>query len=491
MTDTTPAWPAPHGVPPQPPERRSPMRYAIVVLLLVVFFVGGVLIGQASVPPLDVGAPPTLTITASPSPLAVPATPPTPAPATPDQTDSPAPTPAPTEPAAQPTITPTPVPPRIPITTQPPNAPADFALFWEALEQVREHFVGRGDLADRELTHGAIRGLVDALGDTGHSVFLTPEALAAEQQSLEGRVVGIGVLLGERAGRPVIVSVLSGGPASRAGLRSGDVFISVDGVDVTRMAADELAPRVRGEAGTTVNITVDRPSTAERLEFSIVREEVRFPVADWTMIPGTDVALLRLVQFSSGAADQLGAARDQAIAAGARGLILDLRSNPGGFVHEAIGVASLFLDGETVYIREQADGTRIPEATDPRRQATDLPLVVLIDEGTASSAEIVSGAIGSAGRAEIVGQTTFGTGTVLQTFLLSDGSAVRLAVERWLTPDGELIFGRGISPTIEVALPANEVGLEPDELRALTPEQVRAIADTQLLRAIELLGGAP
>lgn len=468
-----------------------------VLLLLILAFAAGLLLGQSGA----LGSPGTGVVpTASPAgtPLVSPPPQTTAPPDTaPPDTAPPDTAPPPTEPPAespapvptQPLETPVPaVTPRPgPTPTQPPDAPADFGLFWEALEIVREQFVGRDDLADQQITHGAIEGLVEALGDTGHSIFLTPEQLVRERESLSGTIVGVGALLGERAGRPIIVSVISGGPAQRAGLRSGDAFVTVDGVSVLQMDPAEIATRVRGDAGTTVEIVIDRPSSSERLTFSIVREEIRIPAAAWAMVPGTDIAVLRLIQFSDGAGDQLQAARDEALAQGARSLILDLRSNPGGFVHEAVHVASLFLDGGNVYIRELADGIQIPVEVDTVVGSTDLPLVVLIDEGTASSAEIVSGAIGSAGRGELLGTTTFGTGTVLLTYELSDGSAVRLAVERWLTPDGELIFGQGISPTQEIELTVNDRPVEPDELRDLTAADIATLADPQLRRAIELL----
>jgi carboxyl-terminal processing protease len=374
-----------------------------------------------------------------------------------------------------------------PTPSLPPDAPADFGLFWEAYQLIRENFVGRDELVPREITYGAIRGMVEALGDTAHSVFLTPEALQREEESLSGTIVGIGVLLGERDGRPVIVSVVSGGPASRAGLRSGDEIHAVDGFTVNNLAPEELAPRIRGDEGTTVEITIFRPATQESLSFQIVREEISFPAADWAMVPGTQIALLRLIQFSDGAGEQLRAARDDALAQGAQGFVLDLRSNPGGFVHEAINTASLFLDRKTVYIRELADGERIPVPTVDTLSPTDLPLVVLIDEGTASSAEIVSGALRSAGRGELVGDTTFGTGTVLLTYKLTDGSAVRLAIERWLTPDGELIFGKGIEPTVPLALDPTARPLEPAEVAALDPAGLAASGDAQLLRALDIL----
>lgn len=433
---------------PPPPVARPAAALAAVVLLLLVFF-AGLAVGQSGV--LQPAA------TSRPTPVAAGSTP------------------APGSPSVG------------PLPTMPANAPADFELFWRALEVIRQDFVGRDELTDEQITYGAIRGLVDALGDTGHSIFLTPEAVRAERESLGGTIVGIGVLLGERDDRVIVVSVISGGPADRAGIRSGDSIIEVDSQPVSGLAPEEVAPRVRGEAGTTVAVTVERPSTGERLDFSIVREELRFPAASWTMVPGTDIGLLRLVQFSTGSAAELRDARDQAAAAGATSFILDLRSNPGGFISEAVDTASLFLTQKQVYIRELADDQRIPVLTNDAIPATDAAVVVLIDEGTASSSEIVSAALRSAGRAELVGETTFGTGTVLLTFDLPDGSAVRLAVERWLTPDGELIFGQGVEPTIPLPLPLDEIPLDPSEVRDLDPADIPNLPDSQLRRAIELL----
>ncbi len=461
----------------------QPLRVVAALVLIAIVFAVGVVVGQGvgGVPPGAIG--PTRSAGQE-SPTAAPESP-----TNPPSSPGTSPTDAPPSPGASPTDAPSPAVTASPVGpgTQPPDAPADFALFWEALEIIRSKYVGRDQLDDKQLTYGAIRGLVDSLGDTGHSVFLTPEALQRELESLQGRVVGVGALLGERDGRPVIVSVVSGGPASRAGMRSGDHIIAVDGVDVADRPPHEVASLVRGEAGTTVVVTIFRPSTNETIDLTMVREEINFPSASGAFIPGTRIALLRLIQFSDGAGAQLRLARDEAIAQGATGLVLDLRSNPGGFVHEAVNVASLFLDGRTVYIRELASGERIAVTTDPSVPATDLPLVVLIDQGTASAAEIVSGAIRSAGRAELVGETTFGTGTVLNTVPLADGSAVRIAVERWLTPDGELIFEQGIAPTIELPMPDDGRALDPQEVAALEPGAIPTMEDVQLRRAIELL----
>jgi carboxyl-terminal processing protease len=371
-----------------------------------------------------------------------------------------------------------------------PGTSLDFGLISEALTVIEQNFVGRADLDYQALTYGAIRGMVQALGDTGHTVFLTPDQAQAEQNALDQNVVGIGVLLGEKDGQPVIVSVVPDSPAQSAGLKAGDVITAVNGTSTVGMAPDQLVDLVRGDAGTQVTVTVQRPSTGETLDFNITRAQIKFPAVSWTMVPGTEIALIRYSQFSAGSADELIAARDAALAAGATSIILDLRGNPGGYVDQAVKASSAFLPaGSTVYIRETADGQKIPVLTDATVTPTEVPVVVLIDNNTASSAEIMSGALQAAGRAQLVGETTFGTGTVLLPYTLSDGSVIRLAIERWLTPNGDLIFGKGITPTDVVSLGPTDVPIEPADLEGLTADQLASITDVQLLKAISLLGG--
>jgi carboxyl-terminal processing protease len=366
---------------------------------------------------------------------------------------------------------------------------ADMDLFWQALQDIRDKYVGRGELSDQTLLYGAIRGMVDSLGDTGHTTFLTPEEVRLVRDSLNSSVVGIGVTIAQRDGANVVTSVLPDSPARDAGIKPGDVITAVNGEEISGLTLDELISRVRGDAGTSVLVTILRPSTGETLDLSIVREELQIPAATWAFVPTTHVALLRLSSFSAGSSAELRAARDAAVAAGATGLIFDLRANPGGYVNEAVNVASQFLREKTVYLSEDAAGTQTPVKSDDAVEPTDLPLVVLVDQYTASSAEIVSGAIQSAGRAPIVGETTFGTGTVLDVFDLGDGSQLRLATSRWLTPDGELIFGKGITPDVVVPLATGDIPVDPEMLAI--PDQAAAVnaalRDPQLLKALELL----
>jgi carboxyl-terminal processing protease len=375
------------------------------------------------------------------------------------------------------------------VATVSPNAPSDFGVFWEALDLIQQKFVGRADVDPQTLTYGAIRGMVEALGDTGHSVFLTPEQAQAEQDALNRNVVGIGVVIGGKDGQIVITSVVPDSPAQQAGLKAGDVIVAVDGQSTAGMSPEELVANVRGDAGTSVTVTVQRPSTTETLDFTITRQTINFPSVSWTMVPGTDIALIRYSQFGAGSADELLAARDAALGAGATAIVLDLRGNPGGYVDEAVKSASQFMHDTVVYISQNADGSEEPVKTQDSIPSTDVPLVVLVDNNTASSSEIMSGALQAAGRAPIVGETTFGTGTVLNAFELSDGSYVNLAIQRWLTPTGELIFGKGITPDDVVALGPDDVPIEPADLRDMSADQLASVTDRQLLTAISVLGG--
>ena len=340
-----------------------------------------------------------------------------------------------------------------PGTTVPPFAPADFGVFWQALKLTQDNFVDTGKLTDQNLTWGAIRGMIDALGDTGHSVFLTPDELKAEQASLQGKLTGVGVIVDQRSGAPVVVSVIDGSPAAAAGIRPGDTIVAVDGQPTDRMTVDQVVSAIRGPAGTSVTLTVRHAGDTATTDIAIVRQEITIPAVTWTMVPGTQIADIRVIQFSSGA----GAARevrDQAAQdAGATKIVMDMRGNPGGFVNEAVDLASQFVGNGVIYEEKDRSGNIKPVPAKPGGIATDIPMDVLVDFGTASSSEIFAGAIQGNNRGKIVGVQTFGTGTVLGTFNLPDGSAIRLGIIEWLTPKGDTMFNKGITPDVEVDLP--------------------------------------
>jgi carboxyl-terminal processing protease len=379
-----------------------------------------------------------------------------------------------------------------PGSTVPPYAPSDFGVFWEALKTVKDNFVDPSKTTDENLTWGAIRGMVDALGDTGHSIFLTPEQVKAEQNSLNGHVSGIGVVVDSRTAPPEIVSVIPGSPAAAAGLKAGDLILAVDGTSTDTLAPDQVVHLIRGEPGTTVVITIRHTGDTQPMDVSIVRADVAVPASSWAMVPGTTIADIHVHQFSNGAGDTAREQIQAALDAGADRIVLDLRGNPGGYVTDAIKLASQFLpEGAVVYQERDRSGTVKSIKAEPGGIAVNAPLVVLIDQGSASASEIVSGAIKGNNRGPLVGEKTFGTGTVLNTFTLSDGSAIRLGVLEWLTPTGETIFGKGITPDVVVALPTDGVLLEPDVLGKMSAAEFQASKDTQLQKAVELVTAQP
>ena len=364
----------------------------------------------------------------------------------------------------------------------------DEALIAEVIELLEERFVDDSKITSQDLSIGAIRGIVEALGDDGHTEYLTEQELLIEQEALEGRVVGIGVVLDQRSRAPLVISVVDGSPASRAGLRTGDIIVSVDGVATARLPLGELADMVRGEPGTTVTLGVERAGSDGAQLVPIERAEVEVDPVSWALAPGSDVAVIRLVQFSAGAGVQLRAAVEDAAAAGAQGVVLDLRGNPGGLVDETLSAASAFLDEGVVYLERARDEEPVAVPVEAGRAVdAQVPLVVLVDYGTASSGEILAAALRDNDRATILGEQTFGTGTILNTIRLSDGSALRLGVREWLTPAGERVFRLGVAPDEEVPMPLGAMRLSPSDLLSLTAADFEAAEDVQLRRAVRLV----
>jgi carboxyl-terminal processing protease len=359
------------------------------------------------------------------------------------------------------------------------------ALFAEALDTVKDKYVDRETVDPKEQTYGAIEGMIDSLSDEGHTRFLTPEEVGKTEEVISGKYVGVGVQLDSKDDEAVVSAPLDGSPAEQAGIKPGDVLVSVDGESVQGEELEEVAEKVRGVEGSQVELTVLRDG--EEYEFSMERAELEVPVASSYLIPGTDAAHLRLVTFSENSAEALEDAISEARDAGAERFVLDLRNNSGGVLREAEKIAAQFLPaGSEIYTRRDADGTEETTTVPEENEPLDAPLVVLINEGSASSSEIVAGALRDYGRATVVGETSIGTGTVLAEYRLSDGSAIMLAISEWLTPNGDFIRGSGIEPDVEAELEEGQEPRTPDETEGLAREEIFA-EDAQLERAFEVL----
>lgn len=379
----------------------------------------------------------------------------------------------------------------VPLENIPARAVPSFRLMAEAWDLIQRNYVDRSAIQPKALTYGSISGMVEALGDTGHSDFLPPEMVAAQRDFAQGHLKGIGAQVQMKDGHVVIVAPLDGSPAQRAGLRPADIIMKVNGKDIARLSLDRVVALILGPVGTKVTLTILTPSTRQTRDVTITRESIVIHNVRWHRIAQAKVAHLRIAAFSEDVTDETGKELQKIKHEGLRGIILDLRNDPGGLLSEAIGVASLFLKGGNVLLEKDASGKITPVAVKPDGVATGLPMVVLVNQGTASASEIVAGALQDAHRATLVGQKTFGTGTVLREFGLSDGSALMLAVEEWLTPNGHTIWHKGISPDEEVALPPEVSPLFPEAERNMTPDQIKASGDVQLERALDLLSQIP
>ncbi len=364
----------------------------------------------------------------------------------------------------------------------------EFGAFWQVWELSRENFVEPEAVDPQEMTEGAISGMLDSLGDQGHTRFLSADDARRWQESLSGEFEGIGAYLNVREdGQAIIVRPIEGSPAEAAGLQAGDIILEVDGESTQGMTVDELASTIRGPRGTNVTLTVIHPGTELPVDIAIERNRIEVPSVTWRMLPD-DVALVQLASFAERSSEEMQQALNEVQEEGAQAVILDLRNNPGGLLNEAVGIASQFLEeGTPVLIEEdRADARKVTEAR-AGGVALDIPLTILVNLNTASSAEIVSGAMQDAGRAQVLGVPTIGTGTVLTTFPLEDGARLLLGTSQWRTPSGRLIRETGIEPDVEVVLPPGAQPLSPADAAELSAEALRESDDTQLAAAFELV----
>ena len=351
-----------------------------------------------------------------------------------------------------------------------PREPKEFRVFWEAMDALRRDFYG--ELPDaQEMTYGAIRGVLELLGDE-NTTLLDPESAEFFRTDLSGSFEGIGARVDVAPGGGVlIVEPFEGQPAYEAGLRRNDVIIQVDGKDVTKLPLSEAIKLIRGPKGTRVRLLIKRPGEPELLEIEVVRDRIEIPVLKYEM-RDDGIAYLKLSEFNGRSADLVRRALRDLMRQNPRGLILDLRGNPGGLLDAAVAIASQFIDEGSILIERFKDGRERVYPARPGGLATEVPLVVLVNEGSASASEIVAGAIQDTGRGILIGVTTFGKGSVQVPHYLSDGALLRVTTARWFTPKGRGIDGKG---------------LEPDIVVERTLEDRAAGRDPQLDRAVEYL----
>lgn len=343
-----------------------------------------------------------------------------------------------------------------------------FAPFWEAWDIVHENYVDQ-PVDDLALMRGAIKGMLEALGDR-HTSYMSPEEFKQANESLEGEYEGIGAWVDITGDYVEIISPMRGSPAFEAGLQPNDIVVGIDGEDMTGIPGDLVLLRILGPAGTDVTLTVRRGD--ETFDVTITRANIIVPTVEFEMLED-NIGYIGLYNYGEKTTEQLRIALQDLKVQDPVGLILDLRGNGGGYLTTAIQVVSEFIGEGVVMYEQYGDGETFNYEAIPGGLATEIPLVVLVDEGTASASEITAGAIQDLNRGPLVGVTTFGKGSVQSWIpLQNEAGGVRVTIARWLTPNGRQI---------------SEIGLEPEYIVERTPEDFAEGRDPQLDKAIEVL----
>jgi carboxyl-terminal processing protease len=370
-----------------------------------------------------------------------------------------------------------------------------------AMELIRQDYVDEKKVSYEQLMRAALRGMLQSLDP--HSQYMEPSNLEDMKEDTESRFGGLGVHVTERNGDLIIVSPMEDSPGFRAGLLPGDKIIKVDGQSAEKMDLGGIVEKLRGAPGTKVTLTILRPGTKEVKDFELVRETIKvWSVKDAKLLPvemsgQMKIGYARITQFNAPTAEELAKKLDELEKKGMQALVLDLRFNPGGLLSSAVDVAGMFLPPATIVATTEgrvASQTRKYSANPALRRRANYPVAVLINNGSASGSEIVAGALKDTNRAILVGETTFGKGSVQSIMQLPDGSALRLTTAKYYTPSHQVIHEHGVSPTIVAPMsPEQERALIISRREDLTDEQrkkdLAAFRDTQLDRAVDALKG--
>ncbi len=347
----------------------------------------------------------------------------------------------------------------------------DFSPFWASWSAVQSKYVARGDLDPQKMVWGAIEGMVNSLDDP-YSVFFPPKEAELFETAVKGEFSGIGIEIGMRDKILTVVSPLKDTPAFRAGLKAGDKILKINATSTQGMNLDEAIFMIRGERGTPVTLTISREGEKESREIKIIRDTINIPIVDTEKKEG-GIFLIRLYNFSENSPNAFRNALREMIDSGSNKLILDLRGNAGGYLEASVDIASWFLPaGKVVAIEDFGNH----EQKDYRSRGYDvfnnLPFVVLVNQGSASAAEILAGALQDHKIATLVGEKTFGKGSVQELVSITDKTSLKITVARWLTPNGKSISEKGLAPDVEIKL---------------TNKDIEADRDPQMQKAVEIL----
>jgi carboxyl-terminal processing protease len=345
----------------------------------------------------------------------------------------------------------------------------NFELFWSAWDKVTSQYDGPID--SQKLLYGAITGMVNALGDP-YTAFFTKSESEKFNDELEGTISGIGAEVGMKGERPIIISPITDSPAKKAGIRAQDIILKIDDTDTKNMDINTAVSKIRGQAGTTVKLTIQRGD--KTLEFSIKRENIEVKSVSYEIKEG-NIGYVQISRFDSNTSSLLKAANKDLRSKNVKGIVLDLRNNPGGYLDAAVDVASEYIEKGTVVIEKKNDSNKKEEYKSTGKGTyTDasIPMVVLVNGGSASASEIVAGALQDYKRAILLGEKTFGKGSVQAVENLGGGNTLHITIAHWYTPKNRSI---------------NKEGLNPDNKVELSDEDYQNNRDPQLDKAIEYL----
>jgi carboxyl-terminal processing protease len=323
------------------------------------------------------------------------------------------------------------------------NLPSDFQIESQAWQKLQEYYVDSKELDPKKISQGAVRGMVEAVGDP-YTDYYTPQEYQSTMIQLTGVFQGIGASIEKKNNYIVIVAPFADSPAEKAGLKTGDIILKIDGKSTEGMNSDVASSKIRGTAGTTVTLSIGREGEKVPFDVTITRGEIKMDSVKSEM--RGQVAYIRIQQFILPTTDDFKAALNKALASGAKGVILDLRDNPGGILTQAIDIASQFLTRGIVVKVVDKNGTESVQKVKSGGLATNLPVIVLINGGSASASEIVAGALQDNERSKLAGIKSFGKASVQNIVKLDDGSAIKITTAHYYTPNGTLISGKGLAP---------------------------------------------
>lgn len=348
----------------------------------------------------------------------------------------------------------------------------DFSLFWDAYNKLEQNFISPSKIDNQKIVYGAIEGMTNSLGDP-YTSFFNPDQAQRFQQDLAGSFDGIGVEIGIKKDLLTVIAPLKGTPGQKAGLKSGDTIVKINGQDATNMTADEAVSIIRGPKATVVTLTIFRDGWDKTQDIKIVRDTIRVPSIEWSLKDG-DVAYIQIYQFDESLSSDFESIALKILQSPAKKIVIDLRDNPGGYLEVAQNIAGWFLqNGQTVTIEDFGKGkVQQTYKTQGNANFANYPVAVLINQGSASASEILAGALRDDRNVKLIGTKSFGKGCVQEVINLRGGSFLKITIANWLTPKGNSI---------------SDVGLTPDVKVDITDQDIQAKKDPQLDKALELI----